>query len=193
LDVTAILHDLEAGERDAANRLASVVYDELHRIAQAAMRREQGGHTLQPTLLVNEAFMRMIGQRDVSWQNRAHFFAIAAQTIRRILVDHARARRRVKRDHGVRVTLDESAAEAPQRSLDLIALDNALTKLDALSPRQARVVELRFFGGLEIEQAAAALGISPATVKRDWIFARAMLLRMLEAPDIAQDDDGIGP
>jgi RNA polymerase sigma-70 factor (ECF subfamily) len=193
LDVTAILHDLEAGERDAANRLASVVYDELHRIAQAAMRREQGGHTLQPTLLVNEAFMRMIGQRDVSWQNRAHFFAIAAQTIRRILVDHARARRRVKRDHGVRVTLDESAAEAPQRSLDLIALDNALTKLDALSPRQARVVELRFFGGLEIEQAATALGISPATVKRDWIFARAMLLRMLEAPDIAQDDDGIGP
>lgn len=193
MDVTAILHDLEAGERDAANRLASVVYDELHRIAQAAMRREQGGHTLQPTLLVNEAFMRMIGQRDVSWQNRAHFFAIAAQTIRRILVDHARARRRVKRDHGVRVTLDESAAEAPQRSLDLIALDNALTKLDALSPRQARVVELRFFGGLEIEQAAAALGISPATVKRDWIFARAMLLRMLEAPDIAQDDDGIGP
>lgn len=157
------------------------------------MRREQGGHTLQPTLLVNEAFMRMIGQRDVSWQNRAHFFAIAAQTIRRILVDHARARRRVKRDHGVRVTLDESAAEAPQRSLDLIALDNALTKLDALSPRQARVVELRFFGGLEIEQAATALGISPATVKRDWIFARAMLLRMLEAPDIAQDDDGIGP
>lgn len=137
--------------------------------------------------------MRMIGQRDVSWQNRAHFFAIAAQTIRRILVDHARARRRVKRDHGVRVTLDESAAEAPQRSLDLIALDNALTKLDALSPRQARVVELRFFGGLEIEQAATALGISPATVKRDWIFARAMLLRMLEAPDIAQDDDGIGP
>lgn len=193
MDVTAILHDLEAGERDAANRLASVVYDELHRIAQAAMRREQGGHTLQPTLLVNEAFMRMIGQRDVSWQNRAHFFAIAAQTIRRILVDHARARRRVKRDHGVRVTLDESAAEAPQRSLDLIALDNALTKLDALSPRQARVVELRFFGGLEIEQAATALGISPATVKRDWIFARAMLLRMLEAPDIAQDDDGIGP
>lgn len=157
------------------------------------MRREQSGHTLQPTLLVNEAFMRMIGQRDVSWQNRAHFFAIAAQTIRRILVDHARARRRVKRDHGVRVTLDESAAEAPQRSLDLIALDNALTKLDALSPRQARVVELRFFGGLEIEQAAAALGISPATVKRDWIFARAMLLRMLEAPDTSQDDDGIDP
>lgn len=193
MDVTAILHDLEAGERDAANRLASVVYDELHRIAQAAMRREQSGHTLQPTLLVNEAFMRMIGQRDVSWQNRAHFFAIAAQTIRRILVDHARARRRIKRDHGVRVTLDESAAEAPERSLDLIALDDALTKLGSLSPRQARVVELRFFGGLEIEQAAAALDISPATVKRDWIFARAMLLRMLEAPDISQDDDGIGP
>jgi RNA polymerase sigma factor (TIGR02999 family) len=185
LDVTAILHELEAGERDAADRLARAVYDELHRIAQAAMHRENSGHTLQPTLLVNEAFMRMIGQRDVSWQNRAHFFAMAAQTIRRILVDHARARRRVKRDHGVRVTLNEAVAEASVRSLDLIALDDALNKLDALSPRQARVVELRFFGGLEVEQTALALDISPATVKRDWIFARAMLLRMLETSDEA--------
>jgi RNA polymerase sigma factor (TIGR02999 family) len=184
LDVTAILHDLQAGDADAANRLAGAVYDELHRLAKAAMRRESAGHTLQPTALVNEAFVRMIGQREVSWQNRAHFFAVAAQTIRRILVDHARSRRRVKRSHGVRVTLDEAIAEAPSRSLDLVALDDALTRLGALSPRQARVVELRFFGGLEIEQTAQVLDISPATVKRDWIFARAMLLHMLEtAPE----------
>ncbi len=180
MDVTAILHDLQAGDANAPDRLAAVVYDELHRLAKAAMRRESAGHTLQPTALVNEAFVRMIGQRDVSWQNRAHFFAVAAQTIRRILVDHARSRRRVKRSHGVRVTLDEAIAEAPSRSLDLVALDDALTRLGALSPRQARVVELRFFGGLEIEQTAEVLDISPATVKRDWIFARAMLLHMLE-------------
>lgn len=145
------------------------------------MRREQDGHTLQPTELVDEAFVRLVGQRNASWQNRAHFYAVAAQTIRRILVDHARRRRRAKRDHGMRVTLDESIGQAPEQSLDLIALDDALRQLDALSPRQARVVELRFFGGLEVDETAETLGISPATVKRDWTFARAFLLRSLES------------
>lgn len=145
------------------------------------MRREQDGHTLQPTELVDEAFVRLVGQRNASWQNRAHFYAVAAQTIRRILVDHARRRRRAKRDHGVRITLDESIGQAPEQSLDLIALDDALQQLDALSPRQARVVELRFFGGLEVDETAETLGISPATVKRDWTFARAFLLRSLES------------
>jgi RNA polymerase sigma-70 factor (ECF subfamily) len=182
VDVTAILQDFQAGEAGAADRLANVVYDELHRLSRAAMRRENAGHTLQPTALVNEAFVRLVDQRNITWQNRAHFFAVAAQTIRRILVDHARRRRRLKRDHGVRVTLDEAIAEAPTRSLDLISLDEALTRLHELSPRQGRVVELRFFGGLDIEQTAQALDISPATVKRDWTFARAMLLRLLEAP-----------
>jgi len=180
MEITAILQEVESGVPGAGDRLASAVFADLHRIAQVAMRRESDGHTLQPTELVDEAFVRLLGQREVSWQNRAQFFAVAARTIRRILVDHARHRRRQKRDHGVRVTLDESIVETPHRSIDLIALDDALEQLDAASPRQARVVELRFFGGLEIEETAHALGISSATVKRDWTFARAFLLRSLE-------------
>ena len=180
MEITAILQEVESGVPGAGDRLASAVFADLHRIAQVAMRRESDGHTLQPTELVDEAFVRLLGQREVSWQNRAQFFAVAARTIRRILVDHARHRRRQKRDHGVRVTLDESIVETPDRSIDLIALDDALEQLGAASPRQARVVELRFFGGLEIEETAHALGISSATVKRDWTFARAFLLRSLE-------------
>lgn len=180
-DITVLLQELRAGTPDAAEQLAARVYDELHRIAENAMRRERPGHTLQPTLLVSEAFLKLVGERDTAWQNRAHFFAIASQTIRRILVDHARARQRVKRDFGLRVTLDESVAENPERSLDLLALDEALSRLEAASPRQARIVELRYFGGLEIEETAQALDISPATVKRDWTFARAFLLRELQA------------
>jgi RNA polymerase sigma-70 factor, ECF subfamily len=180
-DVTALLADLSAGVPGAADRLVTVVMGELHRIAERAMRREVDGHTLQPTELVDEALMRLIGQRQATWENRLQFFSVAAQTIRRILVDHARQRQRVKRDHGVRVTLDERMAEVPGRSLDLIALDDALQQLDTLAPRQARVVELRFFGGLEIGEVATALDISPATVKRDWTFARAFLLKSLHA------------
>lgn len=180
-NVTALLQDVQQGIPGAADRLVPLVYAELHRIAEAAMRRENAGHTLQPTLLVDEAFMRLLGQERSPWQNRAHFYALAAQTIRRILVDHARAQQRVKRDHGVRVTLSEDIAETQERSLDLLALDEALTQLDRLSPRQARVVEMRYFAGLEIEEVAAALDIAPATVKRDWTFARAFLLRALES------------
>ncbi len=181
MEITAILEDVQQGVPGAADRLAAAVFADLHRIAQAAMRRESDGHTLQPTELVDEAFVRLIGQRDVSWQSRAQFFAIAARTIRRILVDHARHRGRQKRDHGVRVTLDESIGQAADQSVDLIALDDALQQLDVAAPRQARVVELRFVGGLEVDETAHALGISPATVKRDWTFARAFLLRSLEA------------
>lgn len=179
-NVTALLQDMQQGVAGAADRLVPVVYAELHRIAEVAMRRENRGHTLQPTLLVDEAFMRLIGQERADFQNRSHFFALAAQTIRRILVDHARARRRVKRDHGMRVTLSETVAGADEKSLDLLALEDALVELEALSPRQVRVVELRYFTGLEVEETAAALGISAATVKRDWNFARAFLLRALE-------------
>ena len=180
-DVTVLLADLSAGVPGAADKLAAVVMAELHRIAERAMRREAEGHTLQPTELVDEALVRLFGQRKASWANRAQFYAVASQTIRRILVDHARQRRRLKRDHGVRVTLNEGVAESPERSVDLIALDDALQQLDTLAPRQARVVELRFFGGLDIEETAVALDISPATVKRDWTFARAFLLQQLEA------------
>ncbi len=181
MEITAILEEMQRGVPGAADRLAALVYDDLHRIADAAMRREPAGHTLQPTELADEAFVRLIGQHKVSWENRAHFFAIAARTIRRLLVDHARHRRRQKRDHGVRVTFDESIAPTPDSTVDLIALDDALERLDAAAPRQARVVELRFFGGLEIEETAHALGISPATAKRDWTFARAFLIRTLDA------------
>lgn len=180
-DVTALLADLRDGVAGSADRLAAVVMVELHRIAESAMRREADGHTLQPTELVDEAFVRLVGQRQAAWVNRSQFFAVASQTIRRILVDHARHRQRQKRDHGVRVTLDEKVGEAPERSVDLIALDEALAKLESVAPRQARVVELRFFGGLDIDETAVALDISPATVKRDWTFARAFLLKSLDA------------
>lgn len=180
--VTTALADLQRGAPGAADRLARLVYEELHGIAARALRREDAGHTLQPTELVSEAFMRLVDQREVSWQNRAHFYGVAARTLRRILIDHARARRAAKRDHGVRVTLDESVGDgAPAPNLDLIALDDALNQLGSVAPRPAQVVELRFFGGLEIEQTAEALGISPATVKRDWTFARAFLLRHMDA------------
>lgn len=181
MNITVILAEVQAGVPGAADRLATAVYAELHRIAERAMLREVDGHTLQPTELVDEAFMKLVGQNGTNWQNRAQFFAVAAQTIRRILVDHARSRRRIKRDHGIRVTFDEQIGAKHDDGIDLIALDDAMRQLDASAPRQARVVELRFFGGLEVEEAAHALGISPATVKRDWTFARAFLLRSLEA------------
>ncbi len=180
MNITVILAEVQAGVPGATDRLAAIVYEELHRIAERAMRREADGHTLQPTELVDEAFMKLVGQQNTNWQNRAQFFAVAAQTIRRILVDHARSRRRIKRDHGIRVTLDDAIGTEAADGIDLIALDDAMKQLDASAPRQARVVELRFFGGLEVEETAHALGISPATVKRDWTFARAFLLRSLE-------------
>ena len=180
-EVTQLLAEMQAGAPGAAERLACAVMAELHRIAERAMLREADGHTLQPTELVDEALVRLIGQREARWEHRTQFYAVAAQTIRRILVDHARQRRRIKRDHGVRVTLNEAVAEAPDRSVDLIALDDAMQQLDAHAPRQARVVELRFFGGLDIDETATALDISPATVKRDWAFARAFLLKTLDA------------
>lgn len=177
--ITAALADLRDQVPGAAERLADLVLDDLHRIADLAMRREQDGHTWQPTELVNEAFLRLLGGTPVSYTDRAHFFAIAAQTIRRLLVEHARRRRATKRDAGVRVTLDEQFPGAEGPSLDLMALDDALQGLERVAPRQARVVELRYFGGLSVEETAKVLLSSPATVKRDWSFARAFLLRAL--------------
>ena len=179
-DVTRLLIDLQRGKDGAADELVPLVYSELHDLAVHYMRGERGDHTLQPTALVHEAYLRLVDQRNSSWQNRSHFFGIAAQAMRRILVDHARRKRAGKREGGERVTLDASVAESQERSVDLIALDDALNKLAALDPRQARVVELRFFGGLDIEQTAESIGISPATVKRDWTFARAFLQREMD-------------
>ncbi len=180
-DVTRLLHDLREGRDGAADELVALVYTELHGLAVHYMRNERDGHTLQPTALVSEAYMRLMSQRSVSWRNRSHFFGIASQAMRRILVDHARRRRAAKREGGERITLDDSIADRPDQSIDVLALDDALSRLAALSERQAKVVELRFFGGLEIEQVAEALDISPATVKRDWTFARTFLQREMEA------------
>ena len=178
-DVTTLLEWARQGDHTAANLLASKVQEALHRIAVNALKREDAGHTLQPTELVDEAFVRLVGQQGTTWENRSQFYALAARTIRRILVDHARRRHRAKRDGGVHVTLDEAVSDERGDRLDLIALDDALQQLETLSPRQARVVELRFFGGLDVEATAQSLEISPATVKRDWTFARAFLLQSL--------------
>src|SRR3954466_9983531 len=170
--VTELLARFRAGDDAAEPELAELVYAELHRMAQRYMRRERPGHTLQPSALVNEAYMKLVDQRDVDWQNRAHFFAIAAQVMRRVLLDDARRRLRDKRGGGaVQVSIDEvtvGAAAAGIDTLDLIAVDRALRELEALDPDQARIVELRFFGGLTVEETGAVLGISPATVKREW-------------------------
>ena len=178
-EVTRLLIDLQQGHAEASEKLMPMVYAELHDLAARYMRRERADHTLQPTALVHEAFLRLIDQRSVTWQNRAHFLGLAAQAMRRILVDHARRRSAAKREGGKKITLDDAVAVNQERSLDLMMLDDALTRLATLDERQSRVVELRFFGGLDIEETAEALGISPATVKRDWLFAKAWLQREL--------------
>ena len=179
-DVTALLLAWRGGDDAASEQLLRAIYDELHRQAARAMRREAPTHTLQATALVNEAYLRLIDQRRVAWRNRAHFFGIAAQLMRRILVDHARARQRVKRGGGARalsLTDADPAIEAAADPVDILALHEALEKLAAFDPDQARLVELRYFSGLTIEETAAALDIAPATVKREWALARAWLRR----------------
>jgi len=179
-DVTQLLIDWNNGNRQAPDDLLPLVYDELRRVAAHYLQRERPGHTLQGTALVHEAYLRLIDQTRVRWQNRAHFLGVAAQMIRRILVDHARAKQSAKRGRiAMKLSLDESI-EAPERGeVDLGALDDALEDLGKIDPQQARIVELRFFTGLSIEETAEALSISPATVKRDWVVARAWLFREL--------------
>lgn len=181
-EVSRLLQAASAGDADALAKIVPLVYDELRRIASAYLRRERSDHTLQTTSLVHESYLRLVGQADLSWRNRAHFRAIAANTMRRVLVDHARARSAQKRGGGQRVALEDDAGITSARSVDVQAVDQALTRLAELDPQQARVVELRFFAGLSVEEAAAALGISTATVKRDWAMARAWLRRELEGP-----------
>ena len=184
-DVTRLLHEVQQGREGAEDALVSLVYAELHALASAHMRRERDDHTLQPTALVHEAYMRLMGGSEVPWQGRAHFFGLMSRVMRRILVEHARRKGAVKREGGARVTLDEGLAAAPADSFDVLALDEALGKLAALAERPARVVELRFFGGLDVDETAEVLGVSPATVKRDWAFARAFLQREIEADGAA--------
>ncbi len=183
-NVTQLLVRYQAGDHDALGQLFPVVYDELRRIAAGYMKRENPGHTLQATALVNEAYFRLVDQKAVEWQNRAHFFGVAAQIMRRILCDHARARRADKRGgNAPKLSLDEALGLSSGGTPDLVELDDALKKLAALSERQAKVVEMRFFAGLSVEEAAEALGASPATVKRDWTFAKAWLAKELSGGD----------
>ena len=176
--VTQLLQQWRDGSKDALAELFPVVYEELRRLAARYLRRERPGHTLQPTALVHEAFLRLIDQQCVSWQNRAHFFGLAAQMMRRILVNHALSRQAAKRGgHRTHVPLDEERHGRAEQHLDIVALDEALKTLAALDERQARVVELRFFGGLTVEETAEVVGISTATVKREWAAARLFLLR----------------
>jgi RNA polymerase sigma factor (TIGR02999 family) len=177
-DVTQLLVNWSNGDRQALERLTPLVYSELRRLASRYLRRERPGHTLQSTALVHEAYLRLIDQRNVHWQNRAHFFGIAAQLIRRILVDHARSHHAQKRGaDACKLSLDEAIATAEKRDLNLVALDDALEDLAQIDEQQSRIVELRFFTGLSIEETAEVLGISPATVKRDWAAAKAWLYR----------------
>jgi RNA polymerase sigma factor (TIGR02999 family) len=178
--VTNLLQAWGGGDSAALDRLVPIVYDELHRQADHLLRRESPGHTLQTTALVHEAYLRLVDQRQAHWQNRAQFFGIAAQLMRRILVDHFRRHRAAKRGGAAaQVTLDESAMETPGQDVDILALDEALTRLADLDQQAAHVVELRYFTGLGIEETAEALGISPATVKRAWTMARVWLKREL--------------
>lgn len=169
------------GDRPSLDSLLPIVYQELRRLAASYLRRERPGQTLQPTALVHEAYLRLMKDNPERWQNRAHFCAIAAHSMRQILIERARARGALKRGgQRPRVTLDEGLVAGGERSIDLVALDEALERLAAFDPEQARLVELRFFGGLTVEETAEALGISPATVKRHWAVARAWLARELE-------------
>ena len=183
VDVTGLLVAWGHGDAVALEHLIPVVQSELHRIAERCMRQERGGHTLQATALVNEAYLRLVDVQRIDWQDRMHFLAISARVMRRILVDHARARNYQKRGGGaIRVTLNEELAGLHERGHDLVALDDALDALAATDERKSRVVELRFFGGLSVEETASVLKVSAETVMRDWRLAKAWLFRELGRP-----------
>lgn len=178
-EVTRLLRQLRSGDQDAAGKLISAVYAELRQVAARAMRNERPGHTLQPTALVHEAFLKLAGSADVEWRDRAHFFGVAARLMREILVDYARQKGAAKRGSGVRITLDDSLLIAEDRLADAVAIDEVVQRLEALDPRQGHIVELRFFGGLSVEEVAEVMGISSPTVKREWQSAKAWLHREL--------------
>lgn len=181
-ELTQLLADWSEGDQAALEKLTPLVYRELHRLARYYMAAERPDHTLQATALVNEAYMRLADWKPMPWQNRAHFFAVSAQLIRRILVDHARAHLGGKRGGGQRhVSLEDTAVISPEKSLDFLALDDALQRLGEMDARKAQVVELRFFGGLSVEECAAVMKVSPVTVMRDWNLAKVWLLRELSA------------
>ena len=179
-EVTILLRAMKSGDESAAGRLLPLVYSELHRLARHYMQRERSDHTLQPTALINEAYLRL-AHGDVDWQSRQHFIGVAATVMRRVLVDHARAHNAPMRGGDrQKVELDEGLAFSDERSSEVLALHDALNRLEEVNPRQARVVELRYFAGLSVEEAAAVLEVSPRSIKRDWALARLWLFREIE-------------
>lgn len=184
-EVTELLRDWSQGDSRALDKLLPLVYHELRHLASSYLSRERPDHTLQTTALVHEAYLKLIDQRRVTWQNRGHFFAIAAQAMRRILLDQARRHTAAKRGSGAaKLALDEAAALSIEPDENLLALDRALKELEAIDPQQARIIELRYFGGLTIEETAEVVGSSPATVKREWAMARAWLYRSLTSEEV---------
>jgi RNA polymerase sigma-70 factor, ECF subfamily len=187
-DVTQLLKAMASGDPAAGERLLPLVYAELHRLASSYMRRERQDHTLQPTALVNEAYLRLAGD-EVDWQNRQHFIGVAARVMRRVLVDHARTHNAAMRGGGLkRVDLEEGVAISKERSEEILSLDEALKRLTELNPRQAQVVELRYFGGLSVEEIGGILGIAPRSVKRDWALARIWLYEQLRVNAKPEED-----
>jgi RNA polymerase sigma factor (TIGR02999 family) len=180
-EVTQLLLDWSNGDREALDRLMPVIYDELHRLAARYLARERKDHTLQPTALVHEAYLQLVDQSRVDWHNRAHFFGAAARLMRHILVDHARTHNAAKRGGGeYKVPIEQVAELSEKNDLDLMALDDALTGLASLDEQQSRIVELRYFGGLSIDETAEVLKVSPATVKRDWVTAKGWLFQQMQ-------------
>ena len=174
--ITLLLRRIAGGDRSAEDELLSLVYNQLHRIAQRQFRSERPGHTLQPTALISELYLRVLHDSSIEWHSRAHFYAVAAETIRRVLIDHARAANAQRRPQpGQRVQLDDELTYSEDHAYELLMLDEALSKLRELDPRQAQVVDLRYFGGFSVEETARALGVSERTVKRDWAMAHAWL------------------
>jgi RNA polymerase sigma factor (TIGR02999 family) len=185
--ITQLLADASNGDQAALDALLPVVYNELRHLADHYLRQERPDHTLQATALVHEAYVRLVDQTNISWQNRAHFFSVAAQVMRHILVDHARAHKTEKRGSGAqKISLDEAIGFFAERNVNLVALDEALNELAKLDPQQSRIVELRFFGGLTIEESAEVLKITPGTVRYDWRMAKAWLHRALNATDLTR-------
>ena len=179
--ITQLLPEIKSGRQDALNELLPFVYKELRQLANSYLSRERANHTLQPTALVHEAYLRLIGQRKIEWQNRAHFFGVSARLMREILIEYARNRNRQKRggEFLTQIALDDAVSFSAQKELGVVAVDEALSKLEKLDARPARIVEMKFFGGLKVEEIAEVLSISPATVKREWSTAKLLLYKML--------------
>lgn len=181
--ITQLLVEISSGGRESMEELLPLVYGELRRLANSYLSQERSDHTLQPTALVHEAYLRLIGQKEIDWQDRAHFFSVSARLMREILIDYARAKNRQKRggDFKTQIALDSAISFSSTQELDVIAVDEALTKLEELDERQARIVEMKFFGGMSIEEISEVLSVSPATIKREWSSAKLLLHRWLKS------------